>query len=63
MLDLTLNGVFRLHKEFEKITNMFNNDKTDVNGMSFKQFLYYIKKVGPNIGEIDFSYSTTICEG
>jgi len=54
---------FRLHKEFEKITNMFNNDKTDVNGMSFKQFLYYIKKVGPNIGEIDFHIAQQYVKG
>ncbi|GKU80695.1 sulfotransferase family 2 domain-containing protein [Niallia sp. NCCP-28] len=40
-----------LRKEFESIKNFFNN-QTD--GISFKQFLFYIKKVGCDLESIDF---------
>ncbi|WP_338150631.1 sulfotransferase family 2 domain-containing protein [Neobacillus muris] len=39
--------------EYEKMKKMFNTPNKPVDGISFKQFLHYVKKAGPNRGAID----------
>lgn len=42
-----------LYREVENINELFHNNKNSKKGVSFKQFLYYIKHVGSDVEEID----------
>lgn len=52
-----------LYRECEKISNFYYDNKNFNKGISFKQYLYYIKKVGSHIGTINPHIAQQYIEG
>ncbi|MCG8485304.1 MAG: sulfotransferase family protein [Clostridia bacterium] len=52
-----------LYREVEKINELFHNNKNSKKGISFKQFLYYIKDVGSDVEKIDSHIARQYLEG
>ncbi|MBJ7967886.1 sulfotransferase family 2 domain-containing protein [Bacillus cereus] len=50
-------------KQWEEIREYFYNDKNSPKGISFKQFLYYLKDIGPNSSHLDQHFSQQYIEG
>ncbi|ADH07168.1 MULTISPECIES: sulfotransferase family 2 domain-containing protein [Bacillus] len=50
-------------KQWEGIRDYFYNDKNIQKGISFKQFLYYVKAIGPKSSQIDQHFSQQYIDG
>ncbi|MFE6138042.1 sulfotransferase family 2 domain-containing protein [Bacillus sp. NPDC057893] len=50
-------------KQWEQIREYFYNDKNDSKGISFKQFLYYVKEIGAKSSQLDQHFSQQYIEG
>lgn len=50
-------------KQWESIRKYFYNHKNIQKGISFKQFLYYVKNIGPKSSELDQHFSQQYIEG
>lgn len=49
-------------KQWEAIRLYFYNNKNDQKGISFKQFLYYVKEIGPKSSQLDQHFSQQYIE-
>ncbi|PGL86070.1 hypothetical protein CN931_07415 [Bacillus sp. AFS054943] len=50
-------------KQWESIREYFYNNKNIQKGISFKQFLYYVKDMGPKSSQLDHHFSQQYIEG
>ncbi|WP_144640565.1 sulfotransferase family 2 domain-containing protein [Bacillus cereus] len=50
-------------KQWEGIRDYFYNDKNIPKGISFKQFLYYVKAIGPKSSQLDQHFSQQYIDG
>jgi hypothetical protein len=50
-------------REAKEIKKLFYHDENSDKGISFKQFLYYLKETGTHIGAVDYHFAQQYIEG